>query len=92
MDIRVEGTDGNKYVVRTQQVGNDQPTVLDYINLSDTPKPEIFTVTTTNTKNGIISTYTNDVKVMSDEKTFTKCIDALEKQKTLTKNGYVVDS
>lgn len=29
---------------------------------------------------------------MSDEKTFSKCIDALEKQRTLTKKGYVVDS
>jgi len=55
-------------------------------------KPEIFTHTSTNGKNGIVSTYTNDLKVMSDEKTFNKCIDVLEKQKNLTKNGYTVDS
>lgn len=29
---------------------------------------------------------------MTDEKTFNKCVDALEKQKQLTKNGYTVDS
>jgi hypothetical protein len=29
---------------------------------------------------------------MTDEKTFNKCIDALEKQKQLTKNGFTVDS
>ncbi len=55
-------------------------------------KAEIFTLTSTNGKNGIVSTYTNDVKVMSDEKTFNKCIDVLEKQKSLTKNGFTVDS
>lgn len=49
-------------------------------------------MTTTDNKNGIVSTYTNDVRVMSDEKTFSKCVDALEKQRNLTKNGFTVDS
>lgn len=55
-------------------------------------KSEIFTITSTNEKNGIVSTYTNDIKVMSEDKTFNKCVDYLEKQKNLTKNGFVIDS
>jgi hypothetical protein len=29
---------------------------------------------------------------MSEEKTFNKLIDSLEKQRSLTKNGYTIDS
>jgi len=29
---------------------------------------------------------------MSDEKTFTKCVDYLEKQRSLSKLGYTIDS
>lgn len=49
-------------------------------------------MTSTNSKSGIISTYTNDVKVMTEEKTFNKCLDMLENKKQLSKDGFVIDS
>jgi hypothetical protein len=53
-------------------------------------KQEIVTVTTTNSKNGIVSTTTNDIKIMQEEKTFQKVVDAIDNKKNLTKNGFVV--
>lgn len=92
LEMRVEDGKGEKYIVRTEKQGNEEPRVVDYVKVTEIKKPEVFTVTSTDIKNGIVSTYTNDVKVMSDEKTFNKCIDALEKQRNLSKRGYVVDS
>jgi len=39
-----------------------------------------------------MTTFTNDVKVMKEEKTFQKCIDYLETKFRITQLGYTIDS
>lgn len=90
--MTVTNDNGEIFTVRTEQLGNEQPKVVDFSKVPDVKKPEIFTTSFVNPVNGVLSTHTNDVKTMNEEKTFPKTIDTLEKQKSLTKNGFTIDS
>ena len=53
---------------------------------------ETITKTTVNPHNGIMTTFTNDVKVMKEEKTFQKCVDYLEKEFQMSQLGFELHS
>lgn len=90
--VNVVNDKNEKLQVRTEKGENGQTQVVNVIRIPEQPKPQIITTTTVNPKDGITTTYTNNINVMKEEKTFNKCVTYLDKQFTLDKQGFKVES
>lgn len=92
VQVEAVNVEGKKFVVLIEKVEGGEPIIVDVSEVPDVSVPEKVTVTTVNPTSGVMTTFTNDIEVMQEEKTFKKCVDFLDRQFTLTNNGFSISS
>ena len=84
---------GLNYNIRMEKGENGASTIVDLFNTEDiNSSPELITKTTVDPQTGITTIFTNNMKVMKEERTFQQCVDYLENAYKLSSNGFVIQS
>ena len=66
--------------------------IVDKVKVPVKPIKETITTTQVNPTTGIMTTFTNDIKVMKEDKTFDNIVKYLEKNYNVTKLGFEIQS
>ena len=66
--------------------------IVDKVKVPVQPIKETITTTQVNPTTGIMTTFTNDIKVMKEDKTFANIVTYLEKNYKVTELGYEIQS